>query len=214
MWENIPSLESEEPLLVVWSVWINSVCALCPECVVKYGKKLCKCEATKCDCSSSSQLDTDLGEDAGRWGDSAVHHAVENGEQAVQRERLWAQKMVTGLENRQNILRLYLKIVIKTEPCCVKMITFSFFFKKFVFLILPWCCWEETEGHQTHSFNILSVFRPLIWIIKKIHKHDKIKSLYLYKEAFICACGVVGRQVGSDQQELGVIRQFNMSVSR
>lgn len=35
-----------------------------------------KCEVTKL----SSQLHTDLGEDAGGGGDSAVHHTVENGE--------------------------------------------------------------------------------------------------------------------------------------
>lgn len=64
-----------------------------------------KCEVTKCDCSS--QLDTDLGEDAGSGGDSAVHHTVENGQQAVQRERLWPQKVVTCLKKRQNILILY-----------------------------------------------------------------------------------------------------------
>lgn len=41
---------------------------------------------------------TDLGEDAGSGGDSAVDHTVENGEQAVQREGLWPQKVVTRLE--------------------------------------------------------------------------------------------------------------------
>lgn len=47
--------------------------------------------------------DTDLGEDAGSGGNSAVHHTVENGEQAVKREGLWSQKVVTCLERRQFI---------------------------------------------------------------------------------------------------------------
>lgn len=38
--------------------------------------------------------------------------------------------------------------------------------------------------------------------------------LHLQEEAFVCAGGVVGRQVGGDEQELGVIRQFDVSVSR
>lgn len=46
----------------------------------------------------SKWLGCDLGEDAGGGGHSAVHHAVENGQQAVQRERLWPQKVVTCLE--------------------------------------------------------------------------------------------------------------------
>lgn len=50
---------------------------------------------------------TDLGEDAGSGGDSAVDHTVENGEQAVQREGLWPQKVVTRLEKCQNILILH-----------------------------------------------------------------------------------------------------------
>lgn len=37
---------------------------------------------------------------------------------------------------------------------------------------------------------------------------------HLEEEAFVCASRVVGRQVGGNQQELGVIRKFNMSVSR
>lgn len=41
----------------------------------------------------------------------------------------------------------------------------------------------------------------------------KSASAHLQEEAFVCACGVVGGQVGSDQQELGVIRQFDVSVS-
>lgn len=56
---------------------------------------------------------TDLGEDAGSGGDSAVDHTVENGEQAIQREGLWPQKVVTRLEKWQNILlhkKLRLKI--------------------------------------------------------------------------------------------------------
>lgn len=67
-----------------------------------------KCEVTKCDCSS--QLDTDLGEDAGSGGDSAVHHTVENGEQAVQREGLWAQKVVARLKRETE----YIDIIILT----------------------------------------------------------------------------------------------------
>lgn len=47
----------------------------------------------------SSQVHTDLREDAGSGGDSAVHHTVEDGEQAVQREGLWPQQVVTCLEN-------------------------------------------------------------------------------------------------------------------
>lgn len=47
--------------------------------------------------------DTDLGEDAGSGGNSAVNHTVENGEQAVEREGLWSQKVVTCLERRQFI---------------------------------------------------------------------------------------------------------------
>lgn len=37
---------------------------------------------------------------------------------------------------------------------------------------------------------------------------------HLYEEALVCARRVVGGQVSSDQQELGVIRQFDVSVSR
>lgn len=43
-------------------------------------------------------LHTDLGEDAGSGGHSAVHHAVEDGEQAVQRKRLRPQEVVTRLQ--------------------------------------------------------------------------------------------------------------------
>lgn len=43
----------------------------------------------------------DLREDAGGGGHSAVHHAVENGEQAVQRERLGPQEVVAGLSRGQ-----------------------------------------------------------------------------------------------------------------
>lgn len=43
----------------------------------------------------------DLGEDAGGGGHSAVHHAVEDGEQAVQREGLGPQEVVTGLSREQ-----------------------------------------------------------------------------------------------------------------
>ena len=43
---------------------------------------------------------TDLGEDAGAGGHSAVHHAVEDGQQTVQREGLGPQQVVTGLERR------------------------------------------------------------------------------------------------------------------
>lgn len=49
-------------------------------------------------CFLNQMLLTDLGEDAGSGGDSAVDHTVENGEQAVQREGLWPQKVVTRLE--------------------------------------------------------------------------------------------------------------------
>lgn len=45
----------------------------------------------------------DLREDAGSGGHSAVHHAVENGEQAVQRERLRPQEVVTCLNQRRII---------------------------------------------------------------------------------------------------------------
>lgn len=41
----------------------------------------------------------DLREDAGGGGDSAVHHAVEHGEQAVQGERLGPQEVVTCLHD-------------------------------------------------------------------------------------------------------------------
>ena len=47
----------------------------------------------------SRTLDSHLGEDTGGGGDPAVHHAVENGEQAVQRERLGSKEMVTSLED-------------------------------------------------------------------------------------------------------------------
>lgn len=46
----------------------------------------------------------DLGEDAGGGGHSAVHHAVEDGEQAVQRERLGPQEVVAGLSRRGRVL--------------------------------------------------------------------------------------------------------------
>lgn len=52
----------------------------------------------------SSRVSSDLGEDAGGGGHSAVHHAVEDGEQAVQREGLGPQKVVTCLERGQNIV--------------------------------------------------------------------------------------------------------------
>lgn len=51
----------------------------------------------------SQNVNTDLGEDASSGGDSAVHHTVENGEQAVKWEGLWSQKVVTCLETRQFI---------------------------------------------------------------------------------------------------------------
>lgn len=44
-------------------------------------------------------LGSDLGEDAGSGSDPAVHHAVENGQQAVQREGLGPQEVVAGLKN-------------------------------------------------------------------------------------------------------------------
>ena len=40
----------------------------------------------------------DLGEDAGTGGHPAVHHAVEDGQQAIQGEGLGPQQVVTGLE--------------------------------------------------------------------------------------------------------------------
>lgn len=39
-------------------------------------------------------------------------------------------------------------------------------------------------------------------------------SSHLHEEALVRACGVVGGQVGGDQQELGVIGQLHVSVSR
>lgn len=36
---------------------------------------------------------------------------------------------------------------------------------------------------------------------------------HLQEEAFVRAGGVVGRQVGGDEQELGVVRQLDVSVS-
>lgn len=128
-----------------------------------------KCEVTKCDCSS--QMDTDLGEDAGSRSDSAVHHAVENGKQAIQREGFWPQKMVTCLEKRSSFYIIYIyiyRVIFKTiskSQCYVKMITFSFFFKKLVFLILPWCCWEETGTSNslipTRQDNLISMNHKL-----------------------------------------------------
>lgn len=46
-----------------------------------------------------------------------------------------------------------------------------------------------------------------------VNNNHKLQS-HLYKEALVCARGVVGGQVSSDQQELGVIRQLDVSVSR
>lgn len=40
-----------------------------------------------------------LGKDAGGRSDSAVHHTVENGEQAVQGKRFGSQKVVTCLQH-------------------------------------------------------------------------------------------------------------------
>lgn len=48
-------------------------------------------------------LHTDLGEDAGGGSHSAVHHAVEDGEQAVQGKRLRPQEVVTRLQKGQNV---------------------------------------------------------------------------------------------------------------
>lgn len=53
-------------------------------------------------------LPTDLREDAGSGSHSAVHHTVEDGEQAVQRERLRAQEVVARLKRR----RVKLEIII------------------------------------------------------------------------------------------------------
>lgn len=44
-------------------------------------------------------LDSYLRKDAGSGSDSAVHHTVENGKQAVQREGLGPQEVVTCLED-------------------------------------------------------------------------------------------------------------------
>lgn len=46
----------------------------------------------------NKQLESDLGEDAGSRSDSAVHDAVENGEQTIQRKGLWPQKVITCLK--------------------------------------------------------------------------------------------------------------------
>lgn len=46
-----------------------------------------------------------------------------------------------------------------------------------------------------------------------VNNNHKLHS-HLYEEALVCARRVVGGQVSSDQQELGVIRQFDVSVSR
>lgn len=59
-----------------------------------------------CNICSTSAVAPDLREDAGSGGHSAVHHAVENGEQAVQRERLRPQEVVTRLNRRQVGLEL------------------------------------------------------------------------------------------------------------
>lgn len=60
----------------------------------------------------------------------------------------------------------------------------------------------KQEGRQNPNTPFISVIS------------FRIKPLYLQEEALIRAGRVVGRQVGGDQQELGVIRQFNVSVSR
>lgn len=89
-------------------------------------------------------LHPDLREDAGSGGHSAVHHAVENGEQAVQREGLRAQEVVTRLSQRQIIFSIR-NIKPYVSPG-VALITFSFFFRKLVFFILPWCCWDKSRA--------------------------------------------------------------------
>lgn len=107
---------------------------------------------------STALNQTDLWEDARCRGDSAVHHTVKDGKQAVQREGLWTQKVITCLEDRQIDINIVLHVSKWNQRRCksyVRIITFSFFFRKFVFLILPWCWWAETEDviHLIHSQN-------------------------------------------------------------
>lgn len=83
----------------------------------------------------------DLGEDAGAGGHPAVHHAVEDGQQAVQREGLGAQEVVAGLDT----LAVKLKNVKASVGPGGASVTFSFFLEKLVFLILPWCCWDKSR---------------------------------------------------------------------
>lgn len=52
------------------------------------------------------------------------------------------------------------------------------------------------------------------YISSYMYKLLEINLIYLHKEAFICAGRVVGGQIGSNQQKLGIIRKFNVSVSR
>lgn len=66
-------------------------------------------------------LDSYLGEDAGCGSDSAVHHTVENGKQAVQREGFGPQEVVTCLKDIEITLRYmwnqdYVKTMLRWSP--------------------------------------------------------------------------------------------------
>lgn len=142
----------------------------------------------------------DLREDAGRGGHSAVHHAVENGEQAVQRERLGPQEVVTGLSRGQ--VRVEMKEhSSQHQPRRCSDYLFIFLQEVgFLYFTMVLLGREPSRLNQNHNPTGC--------------KQGREVSSHLQEEALVRACRVVGGQVGSDQQELGVVRQLHVGVSR
>lgn len=90
---------------------------------------------------------TDLREDAGRGGHSAVHHAVENGEQTVQRERFWPQEVVTRLNQRQ----VQLELMISNITAGVALLYLFIFLQEVSFPYFTVVLWGQKPGLFTHE---------------------------------------------------------------
>lgn len=175
-----------------------------------------------------NQLEPDLGEDAGSRSDSAVHDAVENGKQTIQRKGLRPQKVITCLKKicisimlGYNLISFYIKY---WTECRVRIeqLPFHFSSKSLFFLF----CHDAVEHKERELHLIIKVNKDNLtsssiqiilqrqYISSYMYMLLEINLIYLHKETFICAGRVVGGQIGSNQQKLGIIRKFNVSVSR
>lgn len=156
-------------------------------------------------------LDSYLREDAGCGSDSAVYHAVENGQQAVQSEGLGPQKVVTCLGD----IKLHCVICETTQisimlRSCWDGHLFIFLqelcFSYFPMMLLEGNKWmwkqtlRETLINRSHSFIIFSIFADLttsntimlLTVSSLLSPYFKLSSIY---RCWLCICNIPGSKL-------------------